>query len=44
MLRRLLSGKETTVNVPVNFNSLISAGEDNADLTNLSLLILPTPE
>ena len=37
-------GEETTVNVPVNFNSLISAGEDNADLTNLSLLILPTPE
>lgn len=37
-------GEETTVNVPVNFTSLISAGEDNADLTNLSLLILPGPE
>lgn len=32
-------GEETTVNVPVNFNSLISAG-DNAD-RNLSLLIAP---
>lgn len=37
-------GEETTVNVPINSSSLLSAGNDDAELTNLAKTILLMPE
>lgn len=37
-------GEETTVNVPINTSSLLKAGNDDAELTNLATTILVAPK
>lgn len=37
-------GEETTVNVPISTSSLLDAGNDNSELTNLATTILVAPQ
>ena len=37
-------GTETVLNVPINMNSLLNAGNDDSELSNLAATILPLPE
>lgn len=36
-------GEETTINIPINFTSLMNAGEDDSEFTNLAKTILTMP-